>query len=475
VDDTPKRGHAWRVHDESLAGLALPARPEWSRRAVLAVVLLAAFSTNLTLTILTIALAPIALDLGVSIGDVAWVTLAPMVVSAVVTPAAGRIADRWGRKKTWFLGVGVATFGMLASGLAPSLPWLIAARVVTGTGTALVMPSGLAIASSAWSREEQSVPLGYWTSTMAFSPTLGIVLGGFAIEYATWRVLFFAQLPIALVALVMAVSVLPTDVPSTEDARAFDYQGAAVGALGVLAALLWMVRAPQWGFLSLEALLALGVAVVTLAWFWRIEKRAEEPVLPPPIFERQLTRRALLSRSVVQAVYMGSFLITPVLLTRIAGWSPGVVAAALLPRPIAMGIVGPLAGLLIRRSGVSLPTQVGAGLVAAGCAYHAWFTPEMPYLWLALALVAQGAGLALASTATAAAVTSDSAARDLGASSAALGLTTALANAGGMALLLGALEALGGDAVPAAYGGAFALAAGLALAVALLPVRAERP
>jgi hypothetical protein len=72
-------------------------------------------------------------------------------------------------------------------------------------------------------------------------------------------------------------------------------------------------------------------------------------------------------------------------------------------------------------------------------------------------------------------VTSDSAARDLGASSAALGLTTALANAGGMALLLGALEALGGDGVPAAYGGAFALAAGLALAVALLPVRAERP
>jgi MFS family permease len=240
--------------------------------------------------------------------------------------------------------VGVATFGMLASGLAPSLPWLIVARVVTGTGTALVMPSGLAIASSAWSREEQSVPLGYWTSTMAFSPTLGIVLGGFAIEYASWRVLFFAQLPIAVVALVMAVSVLPTDVPSTEDARAFDYQGAAVGALGVLAALLWMVRAPQWGFLSLEALLALGVAVVTLAWFWRIEKRAEEPVLPPPIFERQLTRRALLSRSVVQAVYMGSFLITPVLLTRIAGWSPGVVAAALLPRPIAMGIVGTARG-----------------------------------------------------------------------------------------------------------------------------------
>jgi MFS family permease len=309
---------------------------------------------------------------------------------------------------------------------------------------------------------------------MAFSPTLGIVLGGFAIEYASWRVLFFAQLPFALLALILALSVLPNDVPSTEDSRAFDYPGAAVGALGVLAALLWMVRAPHWGFLSLKALLALGVAVITLGWFWRIEKRAEEPVLPPPIFERQLTRRALLSRSVVQAVYMGSFLITPVFLTRVGDWSPGVVAAALLPRPIAMGIVGPLAGLLVRRMGLTLPTQLGAALVAAGCAYHAWFTPGMPYGWLALALVGQGAGLALASTATAAAVTSDSAARDLGASSAVLGLTTALANAGGMALLLGALEALGGDQTKAAYSGAFLLAAALALGVAFLPIRAER-
>jgi len=272
----------------------------------------------------------------------------------------------------------------------------------------------------------------------------------------------------------MAVSVLPTAVPPTEDSRAFDFQGAAVGAVGVLAALMWMVRAPQWGFLSFQALLTLGIALLTLTWFWRIEKRAEEPVLPPPLFERQLTRRALLSRSVVQAVYMGSFLIMPVLLTRIANWSPGLVAAALLPRPIAMGVVGPLVGWLIRRLGVSLPTQVGAGMVAAGCAYNAWFTPEMPYLWLALALVAQGAGLALVSTGTAAAVTADSEARDLGASSAALGLTAALANAGGMALMLGTLEVLGGDLVPGAYRGAFTLAAVLALAVALLPIRGRR-
>ena len=118
--------------------------------------------------------------------------------------------------------------------------------------------------------------------------------------------------------------------------------------------------------------------------------------------------------------------------------------------------------------------EMGA-LVAAGCAYHAWFSPEMPYVWLALALMAQGGGLALVSTSTAAAVTSDSDARDLGASSAALGLTAALANAGGMALLLGTLEWLGGDGEPSAYRGAFALAAGLAVAVALLPIRGSRP
>ena len=448
--------------------------PSPARRALLLTVLLAAFSTNLTLTILTIAIAPIATDLGASVGDVAWVTLLPMIVAAIVTPAAGRLADRAGRRLIWFYGLAIATVGMGASGFAPSLAWLLLARVVTGLGTALVLPSGLALVTAAWPRDDASTPIGYWTGTMALSPTIGILVGGVALEWMSWRALFFAQLPLAIVALLIAPRTLPADRASHDERAPFDWGGAVFGAVASLGFMLALSRGPRWGAESWRIWLAIAAGAAGLLLFIRAERSAADPVLPPSLWTNRISRAGLLQRSGVQAMYMGSFLILPILLTRVHGWSPGVIAMVLLPRPLAMAVAGPLAGGLVRRVGERAMIIGGALSVAAAATSFMVLAEEPALPLLILALVAQGAGLAFVATATAAQVTGQSKASDLGATSSAIGLTAAFANAGGMAALLGVLEALGGESVTSAYEKAFGLAALACLGVALSGFRRRK-
>ncbi len=121
-------------------------RREWT----VGVVLLAAFAVNLSLTFLTIAVKEIASTFDATPLDAGWVTFAPMVISALLTPAFARAADMYGRMRTWILGLGVVIVGMALSAVAPTLAFLVIARVVTGVGAAAVMPAGLALLTAAY-------------------------------------------------------------------------------------------------------------------------------------------------------------------------------------------------------------------------------------------------------------------------------------------------------------------------------------
>lgn len=443
------------------------------RIQVLGVVLLAAFSTNLTLTILTIAIAPIAADFDASVAAVSWVTVLPIVVTALFTPAAGRAADRFGRRRLWLFGMTLCCVGIAASGLAPSLLWLIVARGVTGVGTAAVMPSGLAIALSAWPKEEHSKPVGWWTSTIALSPTLGVLVGGAVVEYWGWRLLFAAQIPLALLALFLAARVFPADEPA-EAPVPFDIQGSVSASIAVFGLLLALHAGPKWGAADPRTWACAVAIVLGSLWFAWASKRAVAPIVPRGMFSSRITRRAIAVRCVLQAVYMGSFIILPVWMMRVSDWRPAAVAVALAPRPLAMGIMGPFAGALSARRGPRVPALLGGLSIALAVTILASLDADTAYPILLMALIFQGAGLALVSTGTTAAVTAVSSLEDLGATSGVVGVTTSLANALGMAGLLGVVASAGGEASASAYRWAFGIAAVCALCAALVPVRASR-
>jgi EmrB/QacA subfamily drug resistance transporter len=441
------------------------------RSLVLLAVLLATFTVNLTLTILTIAIAPIAEDLHAPVSAVAWVTFAPMVVTALLAPAAGRASDRFGRKRGFLVGFAVAAIGMALSGFAPTLATLIAARVLTGAGTAAVMPAGLALVAGAYPAEEHSIPLGWWTSMSALAPTLGIIVGGFLVESLSWRWLFFGQLPFALAAFTLAALVLDEE-RSDSEAR-FDVEGAVLIGISIFCMLVAVNQSAHWGLGSARTIGLFAASLVAAMLCIRVERRAAEPVLPVSLFERPDTGAALLSRAVLNGLYMGAFIILPLWMLKIRHMGPALVSLALVPRPLSMSLAGPLAA----RLGLSWPSRtlirLGATGIAVASGYMALMSADSSYVWFVMALVVMGTGLAFTQTASAQVVTSSVPRQDLGAASGVLAITSSLAHSLGMAGLLAVVEVFGGTEQPSAYRMAFALAS--VLSFATLPVTRHFP
>lgn len=446
--------------------------PIRGRRAwVLAVVLLATFAVNLTLTILGIAIKTIAAEFGASTTDTAWITLGPIIVATLLTPPAGRIADRFGRRRIWLAGFAITILGMVLSGLAWSLPVLIAARLVTGFGTAWVLPAGLALATSHYAPEERATPIGYWTATVAFAPALGIV-GGVVVEWLSWRWLFFLQVPLALAAWLLALVVF--DEQRIEAEGRFDTWGTIFAAAGVTGLLVGVNQGPKWGWTSPPVLACIVIAVTATVLFVRAENRADNPIVPLRLFLERAIANGMTSRFIVSAAYMGSFIVMPLFLGNVWGWDVALVSFALLPRPVAMGITGPLIPRLTTRFGEGPLTVVGTALVAGALAVLA-LLPEQPnYPLLFVALVLQGVGLGLSSSAIGTVVTSRSPRELLGPAAGVLSLTSQLANSTGIAVFLTLVAVGGGDTVAASFTFTLATGAVLTLVGVVTAVRMAR-
>ena len=457
---------------------AFSSRRPRHRYLVLGVVLLAAFATNLTLTILTIALPFIALDFDADPQTAAWVTVAPMLMAALLVPAAGRASDVYGRKRVWLLGFAVSILGMAVSGWATSLPMLVVARVVTGAGTAVVMPSGLAIAAAAFEPAERGTPVGWWTGTVAISPMLGVLVGGFVVQELSWRWLCYAQLPVAALAWIAAVFIF-TERRSPAEGR-FDFAGSLLLAAAIFGLLLGVNEGPQWGWSSPAVLGCFGAAAVCFPAFLAVERRVTSPVVPLDLFSDGVLRGALLSRFALNFAYMGGFIVLPFFLREIQGMRPAAVSLALFPRPLAMGIMGPIAGTLAKRVAPEKMGVGGAVLIAAATTLFVTVGGDTAYPVILAGLVTAGIGLGMASASQGTIITARAGEDMLGTVSALLAITLSVASSAGMAVLLAVVSATGGIERDSAYRWSFLAGAGVTLvgiwgAVAVLRrLRSER-
>jgi MFS transporter, DHA2 family, multidrug resistance protein len=195
-------------------------------------------------------------------------------------------------------------------------------------------------------------------------------------------------------------------------------------------------RAPSWGLSSPASMISLVSAVVLFALFVARERASRSPIVPPSAYRDAATRRALAARAVLYSVYMGSFLVLPLVLLD-AGRSLAETALMLSPRPIMMGVFGPIATRVIGRFGLGRVAIGGAAGIALGLGILPFYDPRASILPLMIALVSMGTGLGAAQVATATVVTARSKHDDLGAASATITITTAIAGALGMAGLLG--------------------------------------
>jgi MFS transporter, DHA2 family, methylenomycin A resistance protein len=420
-----------------------PFTPSPRARFALVVSLWGVFVSNVTLTVLVVALPDIARELHAPLANTNWVSLAPLLAVAAATPLAGGAADRYGAKRIWVMGFVLTLLGILGSALAPDLVTLVGSRLLTGLGSALFMPAALAIISALYPPAARTTPIGYWTSTLAISPLLGVVVGGYLTELLGWRTLFFSQLALGLPALLAGLG-LPAQ--PVHQQRAFDWQGSLAAALAA-AGLLCV-------FSGIRVPLAAVVTVLATLWLVQVERRAEAPIFPPALLASPAVRHALLSRFAMSFTYMGQFITLPYLLSSLWQLSPSSVALTLAVRPLSMGLVGGLAGRLARRFGTSGLTIFGAWLLLLASIAFAALGPARDALGqatMAFGLAVAGVGLGVGSPGAVAYVSARVSISQLGTVSGLMTLTATLANALGMAGMFALVELGGGVQRAGAY------------------------
>ncbi len=418
------------------------------------------FVSNITLTILTVALPSIAQDLGSSPSATNWVSLGPMLVVALCTPAAGRAADVWGRKRIWLVGFGLSLLGMAASALAPSLTPLLIARIVTAIGTGLLLPAALAILTDLYPPTERATPIGYWTSAMALSPLSGVLIGGALLDVISWRYLFVGQVILGLPAFILAAAYF--EERKFPQSGRFDIEGSisiglAALSLMLCASFLGESEARNW------ALLAGACCIACTGWAVSAEKRSAQPVLPPELMRQPLVRFSLTARTALTFSYMGAFMILPYLLKELWHLSALAISALLVWRPLAMGITGPLAGRLSARFGAARLVLWGGYCIFVSAAALLWLDERPNPLLLGLGLAIAGVGLGLCAPGSVAVVVERVGSEMLGTVSSLMTLTSTLANALGMAVMFAVVEAAGGVRAPEAYHASFLVGTAVSL------------
>jgi MFS family permease len=435
---------------------------------IIALPCVAQFVIVLDVTIVAIALPAMQADLGLSTTTLGWVITAYTLVFGGCLVAAGRLADRIGRRRAFAGGLGLFAAASLACGLAPNGAALLGGRVVQGLGAALVSPAALALVTAARPEgRDRARALGWWTAAAAGGGASGWVLGGLLSGLLDWRWIFLVNVPLCVGAAVLAPRFL-REWRDPAPARP-DVAGAVLATTGLGALVLALTLAETSGPLAGPTLGSLAAAAVLLAGLARVEARALDPLL-----DRALLRRPGVARPSAVAAVLTATTTPPMLFCilhaqHVLGLAP--VAAGLLFPPFNLAVVaGSLAGpRVVAAAGERRAMAGGLLAVAAGALALRAIAPGAPALPSLLSgFVLLGAGLGVASVASTARGTAALGAADQGLASGLLATSAQLGTALGLAALVplaaGHTHALGGG--PAAQVAGFELGFSLAAALA---------
>ena len=444
----------------------------------------AQFVVVLDVTIVAIALPAVQGDLGLSTTTLGWVITAYTLVFGGCLLAAGRLADRVGRRRVFTAGLVLFAGASLACGLAPSGAALLAARAIQGLGAALVSPAALALVTAARSQGRgRAQALGWWTAAAAGGGASGWVLGGLLSGLLGWRWVFLVNLPVCVLGAWLAPRVLP-EWRDPAPAR-LDLAGAVLATGGLATLVLALTLAETRGPLAGPTLAALVVAFVLFGGLVGVEAQT-----PSPLLDRALLRRPGVAGSNAVAAVLTAATTPPMFFCilhaqHVLGLAPA--AAGLLFPPFNLAVIsGSLAGPRLAAATGERRTMTGGLLaVAAGALALRAIAPDAPALPSLLGgFLLLGAGLGVASVASTARGTAALDAADQGLASGLLATSAQLGTALGLAILVPVAAArtrvLGGApaAQVAGFELGFALAAALATtaaaAIALTSLRARQ-
>jgi EmrB/QacA subfamily drug resistance transporter len=360
--------------------------------AVFAGLMLGSLIASLNLTLVAPALPTIVAELG-GIADYTWIPISAMLASTVVVPIAGKLSDIYGRKPLYMTGIVVFAIGSALSGLAPNFWFLVAARFVQGAGMGFIMPLSQAIIGDVISPRERGKYQGILGASFGVASIVGPAAGGFITDHYSWRWLFFVNLPVAVLTLVVVA--LYMHVPNERRKHSIDIGGSVTLSLGIASALLatvWGGTQYAWDSWQIIGLYSAG-AVLLAAFIW-FERRAPEPVLPLSLFKSSIFAFSNIAGIGVAMTMFGAIFFLPVFVQGVIGNSATSSGEILVPMLLAMVASSIGSGQLISRTGrYKVIVLAGLALMAAGYMMITTFDIHTTNQTLVEAMILIGLGL----------------------------------------------------------------------------------
>ncbi len=401
----------------------------------LAIVLCAQLMIILDATVVNIALPGIAHGLHLSAAGLSWVLNSYSLTFGGLLLLGGRAGDILGRRRVFLGGLALFTLASLAGGLAVNATELLAARALQGIGAAFATPATLAtIVASVPEGRARTRALALFTGVITGGASLGLVLGGLITSWASWRWVFFVNVPVGAAVLIFGPRFLPE---SARKRGKFDFQGALTSTAGVTALVYAFIRAASNGWTDPVTLAAFGVSAVLLAAFVATEATSAQPIMPLRLLADRTRVGSYLARVLIVGAMFGTFFFLTQFIQDVLGFSPVKAGLAFLPMTVALFAVSRLAPRLMNRMGARQLMLAGLAPAVGGLAWLGQLSPATTY-WPGvlgpMLLMGFGMGLAFVPLTTASLAGVDPA--DSGAASAMVNVTQQVGGALGLAALV---------------------------------------
>lgn len=356
-------------------------------------ILMGTFVAILNNSLINVALPTLVNVFGSTTDTIQWVLTGYMLANAVVIPMSGSLGDKFGYKRIFLLSLTAFTASSVLCALAWSDTSIIAFRIIQGLSGGFIMPIGMSMIYMVVPREKIGMALGLFGIASMVAPAIGPTLGGYLIQYLSWKFLFLISVPVGIFAIIMSSALLKetTKKPDLE----FDYPGAILSIIACGSLLLALSKGQSEGWTSFYIVSLLFVAFSALALFIWVELGKKEPLLNLSLFKIPVFTLSVITSSFVMTGMMGGIFIMPIFLQNIQGMTAMDSGLLLMPQSIAMAVMMPISGKLLDKYGIGPIALVGLSIMGIMTYELHNLEADTPHHWLNTILTIRGLGIGL--------------------------------------------------------------------------------
>jgi EmrB/QacA subfamily drug resistance transporter len=452
--------------------------PENRKWWTLGAVAFGLFMIMLDNTIVNVALPSIQRDLDIGISELEWVFNGYALTFGVLMLTGGKLADLLGRRRIFIAGLVIFTIASLFCGLATSAAWLIGARVLQGAGSALMNPATLSIITATFPPRQRGMAIGIWAGVSAMALAIGPLVGGLITEHWSWNWIFFINVPIGILAILVTRLVVDESRDTSAEQR-LDLPGLLSSGIALFALTYGLIEANTYGWTSARILSLFALAAVSFAAFILLELHQRAPMLDLNLFRNGTFAGTNSVMLLVGLAMFGVFFYNSLFIQNVMGWSAVQTGASFLPMTVLIILVAPAAGKWSDRVGSRWLMGVGMVLLSISLLIFSRLDASSDFWDILPGLLVGGFGMAIVMTPTTAAAMGSVPVDKAGVGSAVLNSMRQVGGALGIAVMgaIIASSATGQPGTPESLNGfvtgyqnALTVAAGIALVGAVLSV-----